>query len=183
MDLRGLLLASAILLVSGCMSMKVVDPVDDESSMIIGYINVKDLNGSLSLVGFMQHPPVIKAYLGMPRDIDLHCYDDGLFIGENVKPGDYFLYAFSIGNAVFQVVNNPADAKPFTIRKKEIYFWGSLDVNVKEASFVEKMFTNSGGTFSLAMSAIPNRKQVMQMAIERAESKAWEDRIRAEMNK
>ncbi len=170
-----------LFLLCRCMSLNVADPIDEDSSMIIGYVDVKEHHGRLSWVSFLQSPMQVKAYFGVPRDIDLRFYDDGLFIGENVKPGDYFLYQFSMGTAVFQVTEDPTKAKPFTIGKGEVYYWGALKVSITEATAAEQVFLNKGGTFSVSFSKTPRKNEVLAMAAERIGSPAWEDRIRKEM--
>ncbi len=160
-----LLAALAILVLSCGTSPYLKEPVNDQVSLIVGYIDMSDALGGLSWVEFKQlAPPSDQPYLVC------QCIG-GLFYNSQAVNGVYKLYQFGGGRTYYNLPNQGKMEWDPVIEKPGIVFVGSYKYKRLSTGIFEP------GKFSLEKVDHPTEKEVLEKLLPYAGQTTWKDRI------
>ena len=155
----------------------------EKEALVFGCIDMSETNSILSFVSFMRYPPELKGYSGYPRDIEVFdTYNNGLFIADRAKPGEYWLMAFYTKKyslvrlneeVTFHDINHkPTEDDVFTLQAGDIYYYGTYKyIEVEKA----KLF--SSAKFALEKVETPGEKELLEMMLEKLKGSKWEEKI------
>lgn len=138
----------------------------EKEALVFGCIDMSATNSYLYSLSFFRYPPKVKISLGIPSDIKMFgIYENGLFIGDRVKPGQYWLmafhtkeYGFKIRDAITccQVNYNPTEEDTFTVQAGDIFYYGTYKyIEVKKGTLLSK------GEFILEKTETPSEKELL----------------------
>lgn len=155
----------------------------EKEALVFGCIDMSAANSYLYSLSFLRYPPKVKISLGIPNDIKMFgIYENGLFIGDRVKPGQYWLMAFHAKEygvkirdeiTYCQVNYNPTEEDTFTVQAGDLYYFGTYKyIEVKKGTSLSK------GEFILEKAETPSEKELLEVVLEKLKGSKWEEKIR-----
>ncbi len=166
------LIVASALLVAGCGGTRpFVKSVDEEQSLVFGYIDFSDGPGTLNSVVMKRIKPLSdKPYYYL-------ALDDGMFYGTWMSPGSYKLVSFgsfrSFGNTQY-TFNMPSQGRGETdpvISKNGIYYMGSYKYKKVKTGFFEE------GKFDIERINKPTEKELLVKLLKKAKHPTWQAAI------
>lgn len=158
----------------------------EKEALLFGCFDLTEIDSYLVNVNFMEYSePKFKIKNFYVKLFDT--YHGGLYIADQVKPGQYWLMAFFTRKYGLQFQNKiteckvcykPIEADLFTVKAGDIYFYGTYKYRVAQKA---KLF--SDGKFNLEKVDTPSEKELLQMALEKLKGSKWEAKIHERLAK
>lgn len=161
------------LLLTGLVACSTLAPPDDvyskNNAMIYGSVQAED---KITEVDFFEYGKTyIRPFSKVPRVL---VYDNGTFMAENVRPGNYVIAGFRSGEKNhYNLVRSEQQAYQHVIHVKpgELKYVGSYQIHVTKSRLVGK------GTFEVEEVLRPGERQILRNLQVVTEGTGWQKMI------
>ena len=165
------------LALSGCASLAMVEPQNDQVSLIVGYMDMSDAPASLGWITAKKMSP----------HTDLPYYrfvvDNGLFYHARAEPGVYKFDSFGGQGGVFggtqYTFQFPSQGKSeldFEIKAPGVYYVGAFKYVQEKTGLFEQ------GKFDIVRASKMSEQEALSRMLKYAGSTKWRDRIMQRLN-
>lgn len=168
---------TALLILSGCaINPSVRTTLEDDASLIFGFIDMKESPYPLECVRITQAERSGIAY----RQSCMTTLSSGLFYMENIPPMDYHIPFFYAGGKLHTVSHDEKDL--INVPPKMIALVGPFKYKGTEKTLGQTLgFTSE--KFGLVPTNSPSRKELFQMLLKEVKDPRWKQRIQQAISK
>ena len=168
---------ATLLVFSGCaINPSVRTTLEDEASLIFGYIDMKESPYTLECVRITQAERSGIAY----RQSCMNTLPSGLFYLENIPPMKYHIPFFYADGKLHTVSSDEKDL--INVPPKMIAMVGPFKYKTTEKTLGQTLgFTSE--KFGLVMTNSPSKKELFQMLLKEVKDPRWKQRIKQELSK
>ncbi|MDH5408891.1 MAG: hypothetical protein OEZ33_04050 [Gammaproteobacteria bacterium] len=171
--LKHSLLSLSLVLVSACATKAPPDDIiSPERAMIFGHVEAEF---PIDAVDFHEYGVTyIQPFKRPPRIL---VFRDGYFMGENIKPGKYYISAFYSGNKKYTLVNSKQSAYQVVInvRPGTLQFVGAHRIDVFKRELLGR------GEFEVVEVMRPGERQALQRMFSVTTGTGWQKKIARRM--
>lgn len=174
--LRYAIALAVLFLLSGCTTTGTVAPTADNTSIVFGYIDMREAPSRLDHVTMRRLRPA-----GQPPY--LFHVEDGVFFQLDVAPGIHKFERFGGSSVLKQTAYdykfpNQGKGELLEIKRPGVYYVGSWRYKkIKSAGF----FGGGGGEFDLERVDTPGERHVLEQVLADASHEHWKKMIRARL--
>ena len=160
---------SVALLLSCATAVPPDDILSPEMAMAYGYVEGDDY--PIDAVELHEFGVVYVAPFRRPPRVLV--YKNGYFMAENLKPGKYFIAAFSSGRKIYKLVNSAQSSYQniINIKPGSLNFLGSMKV------LVHKRRVLTHGEFEVQRTRKPDERSLLQFFYDVTAGTGWQNKI------
>jgi hypothetical protein len=167
-------LAIGMCMLSSCAAISRGDaPPDDmkspDAALVYGYVEAD--NDNIVQVDFLQYNRLyVSPFKAPPRVL---VFDDGVFMAENIKPGNYVIAGFRSERNNYNLSRSKRQSYQhiFRIKPGDMHYLGSYNLHVTQTGKIEY------GDFKVTELERPGEREVLMRLYDATEGTAWQDKI------
>ena len=162
------LVATVGFLVSCATAVPPDDILSPEKAMVYGYVEAEYPIDAVELHEF--GVVYVAPFKRPPRVL---VYKNGFFMAENIKPGKYYIAAFSSGRKIYKLVNSAQSTYQniFNVSSGSLHFLGSMKI------IVHKRRKLTHGEFEVQRMRKPDERTILKFFYDITAGTGWQKKI------